>query len=272
MKIKDFSKALNKTVMTTDIIMRLDKEDFCPAGILVDASWGEKDEIKKVVTGVGLRISLIEKAIETGADAIIVHHPNCFWKSEKDKRLVGRFGVYMKNLLHNGISLFGYHMPLDMHPELGNNAVICRELGLKPISPMLAALLNMSYAPDIGNGWCMHAHGTLTREALDRTFPKGWKSYGKFEEGQECSNICICSGNGTSMLQEAIEAGYTVFITGEVKESTPILAEEYDICVIAAGHHRSEVFCVRELARYINEHQDAFPGVHAEFIDIDNEL
>ena len=269
MNYLEFTKALNHLLMPLEIATKA-QNDACPNGLLVDASYNDdtSKEITKVVTGVSLRISLMQKAIELGANAIIVHHPNGFWNSEKDKRLIERFGVYAKNLIKHGIFTFGYHMPLDIHRELGNNQLIIKSLGLQNMSGFLSALLGGN--PGVDDDRCPHATGTLTKEALDKTFPKGWTSYGNFELDKEYKNIYVCSGSGTSMLPDAIQAGCEVFITGEVRESTPILAEEYKIGVIAAGHHRSEVFGVRELAKYINEHQDTFPGVAAEFIDIDN--
>lgn len=264
-----FTQALDHLVMPLDIAMKV-KDDHCPNGIIVDASFTDEKskEIHKVVTGVSLRISLIQKAIEVGANAIVVHHPNGFWNSEKDKRLISRFGTYTKNLIKHGIYLFGYHMPLDIHTELGNNHLIIKSLGLNYKSGFLAALLGGN--PGVDDELCPQAMGKLTKESLDKTFPMGWTSYGNFELDKEYNNIYVCSGSGTSMLENAIQAGCELFITGDVRESTPILAEDYGIGVIAAGHHRSEVFCVRELAKYINEHQDTFPGVVAEFIDIDN--
>ena len=238
-------------------------DDFCPNGCLVD-QYADKN-IRKVVTGVSLRAALIAAAIERGADAIIVHHPNGFWKSEKDKRLVGTFGKYMSALARNDIALYGFHLPLDANVVVGNNATIYRTLGLD--SEVLA-----SDAQRFMDGIGYIGHGEITRELLVGAFPHGWTLVGPaFVPGKRYT-VAICSGSGTSGLQEARDAGCDMFITGEIRESTTIFAEENGITVIAAGHHRSEVFCVRELAEFINSHSSVFPGVSAEFVDIDNPI
>ena len=232
-------------------------KDYCPNGLLIDAVGGGDSEISKVVTGVSLRHDLIDAAVDAGAQAIVVHHPNWFWNSDKDKRIVENKGEYVRRLIKEGISLFGYHLPLDAHPAIGNNAVLCRMILGKPFT---VELTNW-FMDDIG---CIET-GDVSGEILDRVFPKGYRAY-NFTPEKRSYIVGICTGSGTSGLQEALDCGCTMFITGEIHESTPIFAKENDIAVIAAGHHRTEIFGVQWLADWI----DNLNGVSAEFIDIDN--
>ena len=119
MNISDFSAWLN------DLLEPHLFKDYCNNGLCVEAS----DKVTRVVTGVSFRDRLIDAAIEKKADCIIVHHPNGFWKGE-DRVLVGKFGERMRRLMQHGISLYGFHLPLDGHMEIGNNALIARALGL----------------------------------------------------------------------------------------------------------------------------------------------
>ena len=244
--------------------------DFCPNGLIVKGSSGDP-EVTSVVTGVSLRKALIEKAIATGANVIFVHHPNGFWFSDKEKRILdNQYGEYMRLLLQNGISLFGYHLPLDGHPIYGNNATVYEKLGLTgnimqfdegPESPAKANRPELFMECNIGYG----GTGVITDELLHKVFPHGYQAFG-FESGKQYK-VAICTGSGTSELEEARRRGYNMFITGEIRESTPIYSDETGMAIIAAGHHRSEVFGVENIAGWLNE-----IGVEAKFIDIDNPI
>ena len=243
-------------------------KDFCPNGLIVKGSSGDP-QVTSVVTGVSLRTDLINRAIENGSNVIFVHHPNGFWFSDKEKRVLDtQYGEYMRMLLQNQISLFGFHLPLDAHPTLGNNATVYNKLGLKG-TVMHDGLYHVDqpYLPDrfmeanIGFGGV----GVITDELLRKVFPHGYQSFG-FESGKEYA-VAICTGSGTSELEEARERGYNMFITGEIRESTPIYSAETGMAVIAAGHHRSEIFGVENIANWLNEN-----GVAAMFIDLDNPI
>lgn len=260
MKFSEFDSNLNNLLMPWKF------DDFCPNGCLVEPFLGDNHQVKKVVTGVSLRDELIDRAIKAKADALVVHHPNGFWKSEKDKRLVGTFGRYMSKLVRAGIALYGFHLPLDAHEELGNNIRIARELQLGDRADVYEEPSRFM-EQDIG----VIANTWVNRDVLDRVFPHGWQAFGPALKDQQYI-VGICSGSGTSGLQDAVDCGCTMFVTGEIRESTPIFAQENGITVISAGHHRSEVFCVRALAEYISANRGLFPGVRAHFIDIDNPI
>ena len=267
MKLGELEEKLN------EILRPQDFKDFCPNGLIVDAFGNKNLEIHKVVTGVSLRKELIQRAADKGADVIFVHHANGFWNSDKNKCIDNsQFGNYVRLLIQNKISLFGYHLPLDAHKYLGNNATVFNLLGLKKtvekhgaVNEMLAVWFEADHFMygNIGYG----GPGVITTELLDKVFPKGYQSF-NFESGKEY-NVAVCTGSAASEFEEVVKRGYDMLVTGEIRESTPILAEEYGIAVIAAGHHRTEVFGVQNIARLINSWE---LGVSAEFIDIDNPI
>lgn len=259
---------------------RMDKEnDFCPSGLIVDPFDNDKTPIYRVITGVSLRKSLIKKAIAMKANAIIVHHPNGWWFGDKNKCIVGnsQFAQYSRMLLQNNIALFGYHLPLDSHDTVGNNPSLFSMLDLNKDITDLLALGPESTVPNVNkvraaekflDGVGIIGRGKITDELLQKAFPKGYWSH-NFTSGKEYK-VAICTGSGTSGLDEALSRGCNMFITGEIRESTPIFSDETGMAIIAAGHHRSEVFCVRNLAEHINN-SEAF-SVKAKFVDIDNPL
>lgn len=245
-------------------------KDFCPNGLIVKGSSGDP-QVTSVVTGVSLRADLINWAVAKGSNVIFVHHPNGFWFSDKEKRVLdNQYGEYMRMLLQNRISLFGFHLPLDAHPTLGNNATVYQKLGLKGTVMQCAHGPYFSDKPNLPDRF-MEANigfggvGVITDELLRKVFPHGYQSFG-FESGKEYK-VAICTGSGTSELEEARERGYNMFITGEIRESTPIYSAETGMAVIAAGHHRSEIFGVENIANWLIEN-----GVDARFIDIDNPI
>jgi len=238
-------------------------KDYCPNGLIVKAVEGNPD-VKGVVTGVSLRLDLIAAAVELGANVIVVHHPNGFWNSEKDKRILDDVNNYTRTLIRMGISLFGYHLPLDANLAVGNNAQIYDGMGLEP---NIAMSRMFGYEPsrfmdNIG----YIGSGIVTDEILKVVFPHGFQSF-NFVSGKEYK-VAICSGSGTSGLQEAHELGCNMFVTGEIRESTPIFAAEHNMAVIAAGHHRSEIFGVKAIADYLKTDCK----LSAAFVDIDNPI
>jgi len=257
MELQEVATNLDNLLHTSDF------KDFCQNGLLVDSTGNPNHKITKIVTGVSLRSSLIDEAIKRKAQAIIVHHPNGFWNSDRDRRIVGESGKYVRKLIRAGIDLFGYHLPLDAHSVVGNNAIIAQKLlGLKGTR----LIPFMDGVGRIGSG-------SITKELLDKAFPKGWKCLGAPIGRVKHNLVAVCSGSGTSGLEEAVNRGVDVFVTGEVHESTTIFAEEHGISVVVAGHHRTEVFGVAALAEYINKPKNTyFDGVEAEFVDIDNPI
>lgn len=234
-------------------------KDYCVDGLCVEAS----SQVTRVITGVSFRDKLIDRAIAENADCIIVHHPNGFWHNE-NRVLVGKFGCRMRRLMQHGISLYGYHLPLDGHIEIGNNALIAKSLGLKNFTGfMREGERNVGVIGDFNEAISVEHF----IELANKTFEHGVQHallYGK----KEINRVAICSGSGASGIDEAIKLGSDAFVTGEIKESVPITCEELGFNLISCGHHRTEIFGVRALATKINEEL----GLFAKFIDIDNEI
>ena len=251
MDLKDFSVWLDNLLMPATF------KDYCVDGLCVEAS----DKVTKVVTGVSFRDRLIERAIEEKADAIVVHHPNGFWNGDS-KIPVGHFGKRVRELMKNGISLYGFHLPLDGHPEIGNNALIAGAMCLKVVKGFMQE--GDGFVGRIGE-WDTPVTKERFVEIAGKAFPAGVQNQFMFGT-DKIRRVAICSGSGASGLEEAMALGCDAFVTGEIKESVPIVVEESGFNLIACGHHRTEVFGVRALAEKIT----ADLGVPAVFVDIDN--
>ena len=234
-------------------------KDYCVDGLCVEAS----DKVTKVVTGVSFRDRLIDRAIEEHADAIIVHHPNGFWNGDS-KIPVGHFGKRIRELMKNGISLYGFHLPLDGHPEIGNNALIAKAMGLKVVDGFMQD--GERCVGQIGE-WTAPVSKERFVEIASKAFPAGVQNQFMFGT-DKIRRVAFCSGSGASGLEEAMALGCDAFVTGEIKESVPIAVEEAGFNLIACGHHRTEVLGVRALAEKIT----ADLGVPAVFVDIDNPI
>lgn len=251
MKLNEFSGWLND-LLTPQLF-----HDYCNNGLCVEGS----DEVTKVITGVSFRDRLIEAAVEEGADCIIVHHPNGFWNNE-NRILTGKFGERMRRLMKLGISLYGYHLPLDGHFGIGNNALIAKAMGLNIVQGFMQ---EGDATVGIVGEWESPAKQMEFLESANIAFPQGVQNSFMFGT-DEIKRVAICSGSGASGIEEALKLGCDAFVTGEIKESVPILVEESGFNLISVGHHRSEVFGVRALAQKIEENL----RISAKFIDVDN--
>ncbi|MCQ2088680.1 MAG: Nif3-like dinuclear metal center hexameric protein [Fibrobacter sp.] len=251
MELSEFSAWLNE-LLTPQFF-----NDYCNNGLCVEAS----DQVTKVVTGVDFRDRLIDAAIEEGADCIIVHHPNGFWKGE-DRILTGKFGERMRRLMKHGISLYGFHLPLDGHRGIGNNALIAKAMGLNVVQGFMQE--GEGTVGVIGE-WDSPATQVEFLESANIAFPLGVQNK-LFYGSDRIKRVAICSGSGASGMDEALALGCDAFVTGEIKEAVPILVEEAKFNLISAGHYRTEVFGVRALAQKIAENLQ----ISAKFVDLDN--
>lgn len=251
MELSEFSAWLNE-LLTPQFF-----SDYCNNGLCVEAS----DQVTKVVTGVDFRDRLIDAAIEEGADCIIVHHPNGFWKGE-DRILTGKFGERMRRLMKHGISLYGFHLPLDGHRGIGNNALIAKAMGLNVVQGFMQE--GEGTVGVIGE-WDSPATQVEFLESANIAFPLGVQNK-LFYGSDRIKRVAICSGSGASGMDEALALGCDAFVTGEIKEAVPILVEEAKFNLISAGHYRTEVFGVRALAQKITENLQ----ISAKFVDLDN--
>ena len=231
-------------------------KDYAPNGLQVQGA----EKITKVVTGVTASQALIDRAIEEKADTIIVHH-GYFWKNEsyvirgiKHKRI--------KALLDNDINLFAYHLPLDIHPSLGNNAQLAKLLNIKVTGPLeLGNPISVGVQgvlPSIASGdeLAQLINFKLNRTCLHIAPPSNKK----------IKTIAWCTGGGQDYIELAAEQGIDAFISGEVSEKTTHIAREMDIHFFAAGHHATERYGVKALGEHIAKDL----GIEVVFVDIDN--
>ena len=233
-------------------------KDYCVNGLCVEAN----DKVTRIVTGVSLRDQLIDAAIEEKADCIVVHHPNGFWQGESQLP-VGKFGERLAKLMRNGISVFGFHLPLDGHHEIGNNVMIAQSLGLNPVHGFL-------YEGQRTVGSIAEWNTPATREefldCLNTAFPHGVQNT-FFYGPEQIKRVAICSGScGVSGIMDAMELNCDAFVTGSIKEEVPIFCQENGVNLVSCGHHRTETFGVRALAEKIEKEL----SIPSKFIDIDN--
>ena len=214
-------------------------KDYCPNGLQVDAD----APIRHLVTGVTASQRLIDAAIACNADAILVHH-GYFWKGE-DAVLTGIKGKRIRSLLQNNISLLAYHLPLDAHPKVGNNAQLAQRLGLKVTGALYPheshPVGNICECPSQSIDTLIDTVSkTLNREPLH------------LKAGNtQIDKIAICTGAAQDMIEQAASQGCQVFISGEVSERTTHLARELNIDYLACGHHATETFGVQALGELI---------------------
>ncbi|MDP5136368.1 Nif3-like dinuclear metal center hexameric protein [Rheinheimera baltica] len=229
--------------------------DYCPNGLQVEG----KAQINRVVTGVTASQALLDAAVAVNADAILVHH-GYFWKNEAYP-VIGIKKKRLQTLLNQDINLLAYHLPLDVHPVLGNNA----QLGL------LLHATNVCAVNDVEpNGVLMQ--GELTAETALDTIAKSLESGLNRQVLVHDAGIgsvkivAWCTGGGQGYIEQAAAAGAQLFITGEVSEQTIHLSRELGIHFIAAGHHATERYGIKALGECI---AGQF-GLDVQFIDIDN--
>jgi dinuclear metal center YbgI/SA1388 family protein len=227
--------------------------DYCPNGLQVE---GQR-QIRRLVTGVSACAALIEAARFLAADAILVHH-GWFWRGE-DPCLVGPKGRRARALMASGASLVAYHLPLDAHPTLGNNATLAVRLGIADAEPSALGdgLLWRGRLPEplAPEDWRAAVSRVLDRHAIlveGRAGPIG--------------RVAWCSGAGQGQIQEAAALGVDAYLSGEISEQTAHLARELGICYLAGGHHATERWGVQALGAHLAERF----GLEHRFVDIDN--
>lgn len=227
--------------------------DFCPNGLQVEG----RPQVGTLVSGVTANLALLQAAIACDADAILVHH-GYFWRGE-DQRVIGQKHARLKLLLQHDINLFAYHLPLDMHAEFGNNAQLAQRLGLQA---------EARFGED-DLGWLGRADPAMRTVAdlaaqVEKRLHRQPLVIG--DPGQKLDRIGWCTGAAQSLLGDAIAAGASAYISGEISEPTVHLARESGVAYLACGHHATERYGVQALG----EHLAARFGIAHRFIDIDN--
>lgn len=233
--------------------------DYCPNGLQVEG----RPAIRHIIAAVTASEAAIRQAIARDADALLVHH-GWFWKNE-DPRVRGPKRTRLALTLGHGLNLFAYHLPLDAHPVWGNNAQLAQVLGLEPGRDADGVPYTTGHD---GLIWLGTAPGLETVGDLARRVGERLRREPLLvgDPGQPLGSIAWCTGAAQGMMQDAIDAGAQVYITGEASEPTVHLARETGTAFLAAGHHATERYGVRALGQAIAERF----GITVEFVDLDN--
>jgi dinuclear metal center YbgI/SA1388 family protein len=226
--------------------------DYCPNGLQVEG----RERVAHIVCGVTASQALIEAAIERGADALLVHH-GWFWKAE-DGRITGFRKQRMARLLAHDISLFAYHLPLDAHATLGNNAQLAQRLGWTVTGRFGEQDIGFVGVPSAPT-----STGELARQ-MGQVLGRAPLLVG--DAARKVARIAWCSGGAQDYFEAALATGADVYVSGEISEQTVHLARETGMAFIAAGHHATERYGVMALGAYLAEKF----GINCEFVDIDN--
>jgi dinuclear metal center YbgI/SA1388 family protein len=232
-------------------------DDFGPNGLQIPG----RDEISLVVTGVSAHVALLERAIELGADLLLVHH-GLIWDFQA-RRLSRRAARRLRLALEADLNVAMYHLPLDAHPRLGNNALLAEALGAAGHEPFgrvrgrhVGRMARFSEPLDI-DALTERVRRVTEREPL--VFPTG---------PAKIERVAILSGAGANQISQAIAAGADAYVTGEPAEHVPAEAREGEIHFLVAGHHATERFGVRALG---DELALGF-GIRHEFVDVPNPI
>ena len=229
--------------------------DYCPNGLQVEG----RAEVNSLVTGVSACLDLLEAAIAADADVILVHH-GYFWNGEPAP-LTGMKLRRLRRLLENEIGLLAYHLPLDAHPEVGNNACLARELHLHvdgvldDDQPVPLAMFGHTDTPLDAGAFAQNIAALLGRQPL-------WVAGGR----KQLQTLGWCTGAAQDYIHYAVAKGLDAFVSGEVSERTTHIAREEGIHYFAAGHHATERYGVQALGAHLAE---KFSLKH-QFIEVDN--
>lgn len=237
-----------------DALLQPDKfRDYGPNGLQVE---GDRD-VQLLVSGVTASRALIEAAIDAQADAIVVHH-GLFWRGQ-DGRVTGWMRERLRLLLTHGIHLFAYHLPLDAHPELGNNAQLASVLGLQADGRFGEQDLGF-----VGAGTQTWSGAQALADHVAATLGRSVICVG--DSDRPVSRVAWCTGGAQGYFEAAIAQGVDAFITGEISEPQAHLARETGVAFLACGHHATERYGAPALAAHVAQAL----GLRHRFIEIDN--
>ena len=243
MKSNDLNDYLNQLLQPERF------SDYCPNGLQVEG----KCEINKIVTGVTASMELLQAAHKANADAVLVHH-GYFWRNEA-LPIKGIKKQRIQFLLRHEINLFAYHLPLDMHQELGNNVMLAKQLGLT-----VTKWVDMLAITELCQPHTLQNFAELIETKLKRR-PQVIGDCQK-----QVKNIALCTGAAQGYIEQAVEANVDAYISGEISEQTVHVAREAGMPYISAGHHATERYGIQALG----EHLAQKFGLQHTFIDCDN--
>jgi len=229
-------------------------KDDCPNGLQVEGT----EEVKKIVTGVSASVELFEIAVAQKADTIIVHH-GIIWNFERPVYR-GGYRERVRLLLENNINLYGFHLPLDAHEEIGNNAQLCRKLEVKNMRPF----------GDI-KGQYIGMKGEINMTDKETFFKQISKLVDRdpliFDYGpDQVETVGVISGGAQKYFNQAVSSGLDVYLTGEVSEHIMHYAKEEKIHFVSAGHYATEKFGIIALGQLLEKQFN----VEVTFVDINN--
>ncbi|MGM3174829.1 type 2 GTP cyclohydrolase I [Dickeya lacustris] len=226
-------------------------QDYGPNGLQVEG----RETVRRIVTGVTACQALLDAAVAHQADAVLVHH-GYFWRNET-AIIRGMKRQRLKTLLANDINLYGYHLPLDAHPTVGNNAQLAAMLGIRTLGDIEPFL---PYGELAVAQTAQELQQTLERQLARPVLHCGDNAPAHIRR------VAWCTGGGQSLIEQAAQFGVDAFITGEVSEKTIHIAREMGLHFYAAGHHATERAGIRVLGEWLAaEH-----GFDVTFIDIPN--
>jgi dinuclear metal center YbgI/SA1388 family protein len=224
--------------------------DYGPMGLQVEGA----EEVSRIACGVSASIALFERAAELDAQLVIVHH-GLLWDGEP-RRIDGTQRRRLKALFDADLTLAAYHLALDAHPELGNNALLARQLGIEPKERFAEIGFGGPLRPPTeAQRFARRVSEKLGREPL--VFPHG---------PDPIRRAAVVTGRGGRFFREAAAAGYDLFLTGEAEEPALHLARELGVHYVAAGHYATERLGVQALAKRLAEHF----RIEADYIELGN--
>lgn len=227
--------------------------DYAPNGLQVEG----KESISRIIAGVTASQALLDEAVQQKADAVLVHH-GWFWKGESPC-LTGIRRSRARTVLGAGLNLIAYHLPLDAHPVLGNNAQLAKRLGILPENRWgeyeLGWTGRLASGPETAAQFALRAEKALGRKPLLAGDPN-----------KVVSRVCWCSGAAQREFEEAISQGADLYFSGEISEPTFHLACESGVPYLACGHHATERFGIQALGKWIEQNC----GIEVVYVDIEN--
>jgi dinuclear metal center YbgI/SA1388 family protein len=240
----------NKIIQFCEEYLKVaDFKDYCKNGLQVEG----KPEVNKIVTGVSFSVRLIEKALEKQADMILVHHGLFNNQLGEPAQIKGFMRSRLKLLLQNDINLAGFHLPLDAHPEIGNNISLARQFELSNLKEF-----NIGFIGELPEETDFTELDRRVKEKLNTD------TYTIQAGPAKCRRLAVCSGGASPDFQLAAEQGADTYISGDIRESGVRAMEETGINFINAGHYNTEKSGIYNLGELLKEKFN----IEAEFIDI----
>ncbi|MGB8517848.1 MAG: Nif3-like dinuclear metal center hexameric protein [Gallionella sp.] len=227
-------------------------KDYCPNGVQIEG----RHEVLRIATAVTASQAVIDAAVEWDADALLVHH-GFFWRNE-DAAIVGIKKNRIAKLLCNEMSLLAYHLPLDAHETMGNNAQLGKQLGLQ--------ITHRFGEQNLLNAGILASQITLEKFAsrIEKSLQRAPQVIAG--DGRKIKRVAWCSGGAQGYFDLAIAQGVDAYLTGEISEQSFHLAQESGVAFIAAGHHATEQFGIQALGAHLAEKF----GLHHQFFNQKN--